>query len=52
MNEVFLPMRHCKRCGHDWYLSKPQEPTFCPACKSRYWNNEYARTDLVGKQTK
>jgi len=32
-----IPMLQCKRCGHKWYIRKPQPPRFCPNCKSPYW---------------
>lgn len=28
----------CERCGHDWLPRTDEEPKFCPACKSPYWN--------------
>ena len=28
----------CERCGHEWPPKTEAEPTWCPKCKSPYWN--------------
>ena len=38
--KIDLPERKCKRCGHNWFLKKPEEPIVCPKCKSPYWNKD------------
>jgi len=36
--DMSLPFCTCARCGHKWYLRKPELPRVCPRCKSPYWN--------------
>ncbi len=36
--ELSIPSCTCARCGHKWYLRKPETPISCPKCKSPYWN--------------
>lgn len=50
-NNLPLPVLHCKRCGHDWIPKKPRYPRVCSKCKSPYWNKEYSRNDMIGKET-
>ena len=44
MNEVVVLV--CKRCGHKW-VPLVDEPKQCPDCRSRYWNRDYVRSDIV-----
>jgi len=44
MNEVVVLV--CKRCGHKW-IPQVAEPKQCPSCRSRYWNRDYVRSDVV-----
>ena len=37
--DLSIPICTCSRCGHKWYLRKPENPRFCPKCKSQYWNS-------------
>ncbi len=30
----------CNRCGHEWATRKKKDPTWCPKCKSPYWNKK------------
>ena len=32
----------CLRCGHEW-IKRVENPVFCPACRSPYWNRERIR---------
>lgn len=38
----------CERCQHEWPPKGESEPTWCPKCKSPYWNkprqNKVAKT--------
>jgi len=36
----------CKRCGHRW-IPQVVSPKQCPKCRSRYWNRDYERSDVV-----
>ena len=36
-DKISIPEFTCARCGHKWYLRKPQIPRVCPRCKSPYW---------------
>jgi len=36
-DNVAIPVCTCARCGHKWYLRRPQLPRLCPRCKSPYW---------------
>ena len=33
----------CNRCGHEWATRKKKDPTWCPKCKSPYWNKKRIR---------
>ena len=38
-----LTMKHCLRCGHDWYPKGPGRPNICPrpkGCGSQAWDRE------------
>ena len=47
VNEVVVLV--CKRCGHKW-IPQVIEPKQCPDCRSRYWNRDYVRSDIVLKR--
>ena len=39
-----LTMKHCLRCGHDWYPKSPGRPKVCPrprGCGSLSWDKEW-----------
>ena len=39
-----LTMKHCLRCGHDWYPKGPERPKVCPrprGCGSLSWDKEW-----------
>lgn len=38
-HEYTLHSKVCKRCSYNW-SSKNEHPTYCPKCKSPYWNLE------------
>lgn len=46
---IILPMEDtmnqlkCKRCGYEWFKSRPEMPKVCPRCKSYKWNGEYTK---------
>jgi hypothetical protein len=42
-DEIVLPSKTCKVCGHTWILRKPRSPKWCPGCKSPNWD----RTDFM-----
>src|SRR4030095_1662303 len=33
-----IPGWRCNRCGHRWMPRTPNEPIYCPQCRSPYWN--------------
>ncbi len=33
----------CLRCGWRWIPRKPEQPRWCPACNSPYWNRKRVR---------
>jgi hypothetical protein len=37
--DLSIPACTCNRCGHKWYVRKPERPGFCPKCKSPYWDS-------------
>ena len=47
MNEVLVLV--CKRCGHRW-VPQVLKPGQCPRCRSRYWDKDYVRSDIVLKK--
>ncbi len=34
-----LQKAKCNRCGHE-RIQRVENPKYCPACKSPYWNKE------------
>jgi predicted Zn-ribbon and HTH transcriptional regulator len=41
----------CERCGNEWLpRDAEQEPKFCPACKSPYWNKPRKNAVAQGKK--
>ncbi len=47
---VEVVVAHCERCGHDWRPAKMRslndmknEPRWCPACNSPYWNKKVSK---------
>jgi predicted Zn-ribbon and HTH transcriptional regulator len=41
-----LKMVKCKRCGYEW-IARVAEPKTCSKCKSRLWNVEPEKVEII-----